>query len=54
MINFLQQLTGSGDQTVCLWDVVTGTHLGLFRFHTGSVKSVESNKNEPSKSIITF
>lgn len=33
-----------------LWDVVSGARLGSFQFHSGSVKSVDSMREEPSES----
>ena len=46
------QLTGSGDQRVRLWDVVTGASLGEFFSHAGSVKAVHSKKDEPSEYVV--
>ena len=33
-------LTGSGDQTICLWDATTAKKLLTFKGHTSSVRSV--------------
>ena len=49
---FVLQLTGSGDNKVRLWDVVTGALLGEFFSHTGSVKAVHSKKDEPSEYMV--
>ena len=45
----IPQLSSSGDTTVRLWDVVGGALLTTFKAHTGSVKSVDVKKDEPSE-----
>lgn len=40
-------LTGSGDQTVRLWDVTAQQQISVFRGHTGSVKAVSARLGEP-------
>uniref|UniRef100_A0A673FS48 Uncharacterized protein n=1 Tax=Sinocyclocheilus rhinocerous TaxID=307959 RepID=A0A673FS48_9TELE len=37
-------VTASGDQTACLWDVITGDLLGTFKGHHCSLKSVAFSK----------
>ena len=43
------QVTASGDTSLCLWDVVSGSLLTTFKAHHGSVKSVEVKQEEPCK-----
>ena len=40
-------LTGSGDQTVRLWDMTVEQEVSVFRGHTGSVKVVSSRPGDP-------
>lgn len=46
------QLTGSGDATVRLWDVVGGVMLTEFKAHSASVKTVDIKTDEPSQSCL--
>ena len=47
----LHQLTGSGDRSIALWDVVGMTRLATFKAHLGSVKSVDVRREEPSECV---
>ena len=46
------QVTASGDTTIGQWDVVRGESIATYRSHTGSVKSVDVNINEPSEQLL--
>ena len=46
---YLVQMTASGDTTIGQWDVVRGESVATYKSHTGSVKSVDVNKDEPSE-----
>lgn len=43
------QVTASGDTTIAEWDVVRGESVASYRSHSGSVKTVDTKKDEPSK-----
>ena len=42
-------LTGSGDQTICLWDARTAQKLLTFKGHTSSVRSVVFRSHDDGK-----
>lgn len=42
-------MTASGDTTIGQWDVVRGESVATYKSHTGSVKSVDVKKDEPSE-----
>ena len=42
-------LTGSGDQTICLWDARTAQKLLTFKGHTSSVRSVVFRPHDDGK-----
>ena len=42
-------MTASGDTTISEWNVVTGELVATYKSHTGSVKSVHVNRDEPSR-----
>ena len=46
---FLVQVTASGDTTIGQWDVVRGESVATYKSHTGSVKSVDVKRDEPSE-----
>jgi WD40 repeat protein len=43
------QVTASGDTTIGQWDVVRGESVATYKSHTGSVKSVDVKRDEPSE-----
>ena len=44
-------LTGSGDQTICLWDAKTAKKLLTFKGHTSSVRSVVFRPQDDGKIV---
>ena len=43
------QITGSGDTTIAEWNIVRGVSVAVYKSHTGSVKTVDVKKDEPSE-----
>ena len=54
-VEWLQQedkiLTGSGDQTIALHDVLTSSKLDTFKGHASSIKSISSHTSNDGRSI---
>lgn len=53
MCVFNYQMTASGDTSVVHWDVVSGKSIATYKYHTGSVKTVDVKYDEPSRSYST-
>ena len=46
-------MTASGDTSVIHWDVVSGKSIATYKYHTGSVKTVDVKYDEPSRPYST-
>ena len=47
-------MTASGDTTLSEWDVSRGESVATYRSHTGSVKTVDTKKDESSTYVCKF